>query len=185
MTLDAMTINDTGGRWWCSYLYSRKQVFKISNLSKLTLLFLSSLFSPSSLPSLLLSYNLLSIYYLLRVVVQMIKAKSFPSRRQQTSSLSDVHSGFFSLYNICFPELRQEPWILLGNQPLLSYSEHKDPNKAQAASNNGVGDLKLRISNLSCRGKHGFLLVNGSYGFYRELPTWEWALGLESWEKVK
>lgn len=58
-------------------------------------------------------------------------------------------------------------------------------NKAQAGSNNGVGDLKLIISNLSCHGKHGFLLVNGSYGFYRELPTWEWASGFESWEKVK
>ena len=69
MNLDAITINDIGGRWWCSYLYSRKQVSKISSLSKLTLLFLSSLFSPSSSPSLLLSYNLLSIYYLLRVLV--------------------------------------------------------------------------------------------------------------------
>lgn len=67
MNLDAMTINDIGGRWWCSYLYSRKQVSKISSLSKLTLLFLSSPFLSLLLtfPS---SYNLLSIYYLLRVL---------------------------------------------------------------------------------------------------------------------
>ena len=67
----------------------------------------------------------------------------------------------------------------------ILFRTHTHTNEAQASSNNGVVDSKLRPSDLSCSSRHGSLLVNGSYGFYIELPACVWAVGFESWEKIK